>query len=74
MIPIEIEKWRFAKKLFPDKSRNTASNKLNVEINHQKILLQRLQEVGYKESNKMLRLRELLIIMEHMCLSEDFFD
>lgn len=74
MIPIEIEKWRFAKKLYPDKTRNTASKKLNDEINHQKILLQQLQEVGYKESNKMLRLRELRIIMGHMCLSDDFFD
>jgi len=74
MIPFEIEKWRFARKLYPGKGKETARHKLNAEINNSPSLLMALELAGYNRSRKVLRRAELQIIMDEWCLSEDIFD
>ncbi len=74
MIPIEIEKWRFARKLYPDRDKQHARRHLNKEMNNSPALKERLSAIGYNPRSKLLRRAELLVIMDLWCLPDDFFD
>lgn len=74
MIPYVIEKWRFAKKYYPNLKRDTARRRVMDDIHDSPAVMSRLEKVGYEKDSHMLRRVELLIIMEEWCLPDDFFD
>ena len=73
MLPIEIEKWRFARRLYPGLGKTQARKRLWAEISNSPALRKRLASVGYRPNCKMLRRAELLVLTDVLLLPDDFW-